>query len=140
LDSSRRGRRVWKPGTDLAKHTAFLAGDTDALAAASLQETLTALAARSDARLESSEALPAEQADTYRRISVRVTLHASFPSLVALLRTITTASPSLLVDDLHLRTVDTQPQGATAATELDATFTVLGFRATSRRQPAQGAP
>ncbi len=101
-------------------------GASDAVDGAALQGQIDAMARADGAALSSSEALPAEQAGSYRRIGVHLSLSAPLPVLVALLRSIATATPRMLADDVQLQG---SPLLARAATlPLDASFTVFAFR------------
>ena len=105
---------------------AVLQGSSDAVAGASLQQTLQGMASRTGVPLTSVEALPVETLGAYRRISVRLALSAPWPALVALLDSIAGASPQMLVDDLQLHGQRTLARDGSAP--LDATFVVMGFR------------
>lgn len=102
-------------------------GSTDAVAGATLQQLIQDMAARAGATLSSSEALPADAAGAYRRIAVRVALYAPWGVLVQLLRAVAEASPQLLVDDVQIR--GARAFGVVGDPPLEASFTVLGFRA-----------
>ncbi len=105
---------------------AVLAGDTDSIAGATLQEQVQGMAASATATLTSIETLPAEQVGNYRRIGVRVELSAQLSVVVALLRAVEEAQPSMLVDDIRLTATPVGPQNAQLP--LDAAFTVYAFR------------
>jgi len=106
---------------------ALLEGASDAVAGAALQEQVQAMAVEAGSPLTSAEALPAEPAGAYRRISLRVALSAPYPVLVHLLGAIADATPRMLVDDLQ---VQAPPLGLRSAVlPMDATLTVLAFRA-----------
>ena len=95
---------------------AVLAGGSDAIAGATLQEQVQAMASSAAAQLTSIETLPAEQSGAYRRIGVRMELSAQLPVVVALLKAIEEAEPSMLVDDIRLTaTPDRFAKRATAA-------------------------
>ena len=111
---------------------ALVGGGTDAVAGATLQQLTQDMAARAGATLSSSETLPAEQAGAYRRIAVRVALSAPWPVLVGLLRSIQEASPGMLVDDLQLH--GTRQIEGTGELPMDASLTVLGFRAADAKK------
>ena len=106
---------------------ALFAQPSDAVAAASLQQRLQEMASGVGASLSSTEVLAAEPVGAYHRIRVRVALSGSWPVLVSLFQVVAGSSPQMLVDDVQLRSTpvvvgrDTPP--------LDASFTVLGFRA-----------
>ncbi len=106
--------------------SAVLAGSSDAIAGAALQEQVRGMAATADAQLTSIETLPGEQEGTYRRIGVRVELSAQLAVTIHLLTAIEQAQPSMLVDDIHLTATPVGPQNAQLP--LDAAFTVYGFR------------
>jgi general secretion pathway protein M len=105
---------------------AALTGSTDAIAGAALQEQVQQLAGAASAQLTSVETLPADQVGLYRRIGVRVELNAPLGVVVALLKSIEEAQPSMLVDELHL--TGGGVNGSTAPLPLDSSFTVYGFR------------
>ena len=105
---------------------AVLSGNSDAIAGAELQEQVQGMAGSASAQLTSIETLPAEQVGAYRRIGVRVELSAQLAVLVALLRGIEEAQPSMLVDDIHLTATPVGPQNAQLP--MDCAFTVYAFR------------
>lgn len=105
----------------------LLEGSTDAVAGATLQQLIQDMATRAGATLSSTEALPAETVAAYRRIGVRVALSAPWGVLVELLRAVEEASPQMLVDDLQIH--GTRRFGTAGEPPLEASFTVLGFRA-----------
>ena len=105
---------------------AVLTGDSDAIAGASLQEQVQTMATGTDAQLTSIETLPAEQSGQYRRIGVRVELSAQLPVVIALLKAVEEAQPSMLVDDIRLTA--TPVASLNAQLPLDAAFTVYAFR------------
>jgi general secretion pathway protein M len=113
---------------------ATVAGSTDAIAGAALQEQVQQLATAASAQLTSIETLPADQVGVYRRIGVRVELNAQLPVVVSLLKSVEEAQPSMLVDDLHLTAT---PMGLNSlALPLDASFTVYGFRVAGAKDAA----
>jgi general secretion pathway protein M len=105
----------------------LLDGSTDAVAGARLQQLIQDMAGRAGATLSSTETLPAEAVASYRRIGVRVALSVSWGVLVQLLLAVEQASPQMLVDDLQIHGV--RRIGVAGEPPLEATFTVLGFRA-----------
>ena len=106
---------------------ALFAGSSDAVAGASLQQAVQDMAARAGATLSSTEALAADQAGAYRRISLRVAVNAPWPLLVEMLRQSAEATPQMLVDDLQVR--GNRAVGVQGVVPLDASWTVMGFRA-----------
>ena len=105
---------------------AVLAGNSDAIAGAELQEQVQGMASAASAQLTSIETLPAEQVGSYRRIGVRVELSAQLAVLVALLQGVEEAQPSMLIDDIRLTATPVGPQNAQLP--LDCAFTVYAFR------------
>ncbi len=105
---------------------ALLEGDTDALAAAKLQELIQSLATAKGVTLTSFEILPAVQISHYRRIALRLSLVSRFVVLVELLQSIAQANPRMLVDDLTLEgaRLINQP----VDTPLNAELTISAFR------------
>jgi general secretion pathway protein M len=112
-----------------------LNGTTDAIAGAALQEQVQAMATATSAQLTSIETLPVEQVGAYRRIGVRVELSAMLPVIVALMKAVEEAEPSMLVDDLHLTATPVGPMNT--ALPLDASFTVYAFRVGTAKDEAQ---
>jgi hypothetical protein len=114
-----------------------LSDESDAVAAADLQEQLGAMAGETSVQIASSEVLSAGQGDGFRLIHIRVVLHAAWAPLLHLMQRIEEQVPGLIIEDLQLRS----PAGATgdAPDVIDATFTVTGFRATApAAAPAPG--
>lgn len=104
---------------------------TDARAGADLQQQIEGMAGTAGAHLGSVEFLPPEQADGYQRIPLRVSLSARWPALIALLAAIETASPPLLLDDLHVRAAGSEGDPAPGA---EASFVVILLRVPPARQ------
>jgi general secretion pathway protein M len=115
------------PAAARPETTPLLPGATDALAAAAMQNAVQAMAARAGVELASMETLPAEARGGYRRIGLRVSLTATWPVLVELLRTASQGEPRMLVDDVQLRVMPMP--GNAAAMPVGASFTLLAFRA-----------
>lgn len=105
----------------------LLDGATDAIAAASLQERLQAMAGRTGAALATTETLSVVQAGAFRQIGLRVGLRAPWPVLVRMLQQIEMATPRMLVDDLQVH--GTRLATAPPDQPLEVGFTVLAFRA-----------
>ena len=106
---------------------ALIEGSSDAVAGAALQQAVQGMASRAGATLSSTEALVAEPAGAYRRISLRVAVNAPWPLLVEMLRQTAEATPQMLVDDLQVR--GNRAIGVQGVPPLDASWTVMGFRA-----------
>ena len=114
---------------------ALLAGDSDSLAGASLQERLQEMSVQAGVRLSSVEMLPGEDAGTYRRVRLRLSFTASWPVLIGLLREIQAASPTLMVDGLQvqpaLHRIGTVPDG------FDVSCTLYALRSGTARMTAR---
>jgi general secretion pathway protein M len=109
-----------QPGT-------LLAGATDALAAATLQQKLDELATASGVRIGSEEILPVQATGDFRAIAVRVTLTAPWRAVVALLEGMAKADVPMMADEMQLR----GPAANSHDTDqpVDANFTVTAYRA-----------
>ena len=114
-----------------------LAGGTDAIAGATLQEQVQSMAGGVNAQLTSIETLPGQQNGAYRRIGVRVELSAQLPVVIELLRAVEEAQPGMLVDDVRLTATPVGPMNAQLP--MDCAFTVYAFRlGTARDEAAAG--
>jgi general secretion pathway protein M len=105
---------------------ALFEGNSDAVAAAVLQQKLQDLAAKAGTTLSSTDSIPAQQLGSYRLVGVRVAVNTPWPNLIRFLQLIEEASPQMLVDDLQVR-------GNTGfirngAAPLDTSLVVMGFR------------
>lgn len=118
-------RRVAQMNEAAPAPQTVLEGATDAVAGAALQQAVQDMAARTGATVTSAEALPADDAGTYRRISLHVTVNGSWPSIVALFGAVADAAPRMLVDDVSLRPA--LALGATDRHPLEASFTIIAF-------------
>jgi general secretion pathway protein M len=106
-----------------------LEGRSDTIAAAALQGRIGEIAGAAGVVIASSEILPAEAKDGYRRLGLRLVVNGSYDGLMQLLAALEKATPPLIVDNLQIRAVQRRPRGpAEAVTPLDASFEVLGFR------------
>lgn len=117
--AGRRASRV-APAED-----AFLAGATDAIAGATLEQLLQTMANQTGATLSSAEALAPQADGHYRLVQLRVTESGDWGSLVGLLRAVTGGRPAMLVDNLQ---VSAAQDVQTGVPPISATFTVIAFR------------
>jgi len=98
--------------TEAAAPDALLTGDSDAIAAATLQGMIEDMATTAGATLASEEVLPAVQQGAFRQISLRIALSGRWPVLIGLLRAIDASDLRLLVDDLEFHALaDGDPNG-----------------------------
>jgi hypothetical protein len=129
LPALRRLAASSHPGA--APSGSLLTGDSDAIAAATLQGEIQDMATAAGATLTSTEALPGVQQGAFRQIALRIALSGRWPVLIALLQAIDASDLRLLVDDLEFHAVaDAGPQGAGAMghAPLEASFVVLALR------------
>ena len=105
---------------------ALLSGNSDTIAAAGLQEAVQRMAAAAGTSLTAVETLPAEADGRWHRISLRITLTAPWPALVALLRQVDTAPAHIFIDELHFHSpiVLVRP----TAMPIQASMILYGFR------------
>jgi hypothetical protein len=109
----------------------LLTGDSDAIAAATLQGVIESMAETAGATLASEEVLPAVQQGAFRQISLRITLSGRWPVLISLLRAIDGSDLRLLVDDLEFHAgADADPGelGTGGHAPLDASLVVTALR------------
>jgi general secretion pathway protein M len=117
---------------DAAPDAALLTGDSDAIAAATLQGLIQDMASTAGVSLSSEEVLPAVQQGGFRQIGLRIALTAHWPVLVQLLQEIDESDLRLLVDDLEFHAVDDTASGAGGPSNhppLAASLVVMAFRA-----------
>ena len=123
---SAKGAGTAAPETD---DDALLPGGSDPLAAAALQQKLDAMAGAARVRIASEEILPAQPAEAFRAIGVRVTANAPYAALMALLRALADSDVPMLVDDLAVRgTARGRDPDPHAEHPVDASFIVTAYR------------
>ena len=118
-----------------------LAGASDALAAATLESRIEALATSVGAIIGSTESLPVEVTHGYRRIGLRFVLSGPYDTLVRLLARLRQSTPPLVVDNVQIhgvlrRPVLPQQSLGAGAGGLDAGIDVYGFRSDGRTAAA----
>jgi type II secretory pathway component PulM len=115
-----------RTSTDPESDSLMLGGDTDALAAAGLQERVQRIATASGASLTTVETLPGKAENGWRQISLRISLNAPWDVVVNLIRSVRQSPAAILVDDLHVKA----PTAAhpTAAEPVQTSMVVYGFR------------
>ena len=104
-----------------------LEGATDAIASATLQSRIEELATSAGATIGSTESLPAEARSGYRRIGLRYVLSGSYETLAKFLARLESATPPVVIDNLHIHGVLRRP-GTPAAAGLDAGLDVYAYR------------
>lgn len=105
----------------------LLPGASDAVAAASLQESIQRMAASAGTNLTAVETLPPEVDGRWHRLSLRISLNAPYPALIGLMRQIDQAPIRVFMDDLHLHSpiLAVRPRSE----PIQASLIVYGFRA-----------
>jgi general secretion pathway protein M len=117
-----------------------LDGASDAVASANLQSRIEGFAAAVGAAIGSTESLPPETREGYRRIGLRFALNGPYETLVKLLAKLEEARPPLVVDNLQIHGVLRRPGLRTAAGAdigLDAGLDVYGFRSADKSAVAE---
>jgi hypothetical protein len=106
--------------------TMMLPGTTDAIAAADLQERVQKMAASAGVNLTAVETLPATPAGRWHKVPLRISLNASWPVLMELIRTIEKSETRILIDDVHFHS----PSVVSRPTILpiQASMVLYGFR------------
>lgn len=103
-------------------------GPSDAVAAATLQGKVQSMAAEVGTTLTSVENLPHEAVGTaYHRIGLKISLNASWPVLIALLKAIDQAAPPMLLDDVQIHGSPLPMVNTNRG--LEANFTIWALRA-----------
>jgi general secretion pathway protein M len=106
----------------------YLAGATDALAAAELQASLQSLVAANAGQLRSIQVLPAGETDGFRRVALRVELSAPLAGLYPLLYRLETGTPYLVIEAIDIDGPPEAPGAKPAAAPmLNASFVVVGY-------------
>jgi general secretion pathway protein M len=104
-------------------------GVSDAVAAATLQDTLQNMASVVGGNVASFETVPAQTVGGYRRIGLKLSLHVPWTVLVNLLKSIEEAHPPMLIDELEIHALPMN--NLVAGQRLEASFTVYAFRSGS---------
>jgi general secretion pathway protein M len=116
-----------KRGEGVEAETVMLPGATDALAAADLQERVQKMAAAAGVSLTAVETLPAEAAaGRWRKVSLRISLNASWPVLTDLMRSIEQSPTRIVIDDVHFHSP--VPIAHPAVVPIQASMVLCGFR------------
>ena len=86
-----------------ARSGIYLAGETDALAAAALQEDVGAKIERNGGRLRSIQILPVKTDGDFKQVSVRVQLTATLGSFARILHALESGKPYVFIDNLDVK-------------------------------------
>jgi general secretion pathway protein M len=104
-----------------------LSARTDALAAADLQRTATAVIERSGGALNSIQPLPVTTDGAFRRIAVRVQFTGATSTLFAAVYDLESRTPLLLIDNLEIRPRPAARTGGSEDAGLSIRFDLSGF-------------
>jgi len=113
----------------------LLFGSTDAVAAATLQERVQAMATVVHANVRSIETLSSHQVGAYRRIAVRFQMTGEFQILIELFKAIQEGSPEILVNETQIESDEIGPTDPHKP--LECNFTVYAFRSDASFQQPQ---
>jgi hypothetical protein len=106
--------------------TITLPGATDAVAAADLQERVQAMAAAAGVNLTAVETLPATVAGGFHKVPLRISLNASWPVLMELVRAIERSPTRIFIDDVHFHSPVVLVHPTTPP--IQASMVLYGFR------------
>jgi general secretion pathway protein M len=116
-----------KRGEGVEAATSLLAGATDSVAAADLQERVQKMATAAGASLTAVETLPAETtAGRWHKVSLRISLTTSWPVLVELMRSLEQSPTRILIDDVHFHSAVGVARPTSAP--IQASMVLCGFR------------
>jgi hypothetical protein len=122
LRSASADRRDGGAATD----PVILSGATDAVAAADLQERVQAMAASAGVNLTAVETLPATAAGGWHKVALRISLNASWPVLMELIRAIARSPVRIFIDDVHFHSPVAIAHPAVLP--IQASMVLYGFR------------
>jgi general secretion pathway protein M len=107
----------------------YLNGGTDALAAAGLQDRVSALVAGKGGALQSVQPMSGVDEEGFRRISLRIRMTATTEELFKTLYALETGTPVLFVENLDIRSRYTRQRTDQAGLQevRDAPLLIVGF-------------
>lgn len=111
-------------------------GASDAIASATLQDHLARLAATAGTEIGSSETLTPTTEKGARRIGLHITLLAPYHAIVAFIGAVERASPSMIIDGLHLHA----PEDDNASGALSCDMSIFAFRRETAPTPSHQEP
>jgi hypothetical protein len=110
-----------------AADAGLLPGATDALAAASLQETVQKMASNAGISLTAVETLPAETtAGRWRKVALRISLNAPWPVLISVMHAAGQSPVRIFIGDVHFHSPAVVVKPATQP--IQASMVLYGFR------------
>jgi general secretion pathway protein M len=107
----------------------YLAGDTDALAAAGLQEDVGVKIEKNGGKVRSMQILPVKTDGDFKRVSVRVQLTATLGSFARILYALESGKPYVFIDNLDVknRRARKAKKGTEEDPELVIRFDLYGY-------------
>jgi general secretion pathway protein M len=107
----------------------FLENTNETLAAADLQARLKTLVDQAHGELKSTQILPVQQVQGFRRVGVRAEMSMTLPALQKVLYETEAGSPTLVLDDLSIRSkaADRQEERNPDVVLLTASVDIYGF-------------
>lgn len=127
IDTLRLAIEELEEADDLDRYA--LAQESEALAAAALQERIKSVVTKSGGTLSSTQVLPADSQSGFKRISVSVRMGVSIGALQRVLYDLENDLPYLLADDIVIlaRGAGKRRRAPQAADMLDVRFKLYGF-------------
>jgi general secretion pathway protein M len=114
-----------------AKSGIYLAGNTDSLAAANLQEGVSGTIERNGGTLRSVQILPVTDDGDFRKVTVRVQMTATLPAFTRILYSLEADKPFVFIDNLDIKNrrarARNQDQNQTQNPELVIRFDLYGY-------------
>jgi len=113
--------------TDSGEDSPLLPGESDALAAAHLQQRIDDLAAKAGVRVNTEEILPGQPSGDLHAVPVRLTMTAPYQAFVTLLLSLARSGIPMVADEILLR--GRADVARNTDTPVDASLTVTSYRA-----------
>jgi hypothetical protein len=108
--------------------TVMLSGDSDAIAAADLQQRMQKMAADAGASLAAVETLSPAPVGRWHKVALRINLNAPWPVLMDFVRSVELSPTRILIDDVRLRSPIVAAHST--AVPIQASIVLYGFRPT----------
>ncbi len=108
----------------------YLMKETDALAAAELQDRVKATVGENGGTIRSIQTLPGEDEGEFRRVTLRMQMTTTTESLLRIVHAFETGQPLLFLDNVDIQSRSTRRTGEQPATEpmLTVNIDLYGYR------------
>jgi len=106
----------------------FLAAGSEGQGSAALQDLVKQAVGGAGATLVTMQTLPSVADTGFRRVALKVLLTADTPALQALLYTLESARPVVVVQNLYVRARSGQARGPSADRLLEVNLEIVGFQ------------